>query len=142
MVWIIKSQPTVSGVVVERIYSTAMPKVVIAAAMVVAVFVLVMTLRAVLRKEATAKALWTHFVFWTMAPPFWFALEYFWLFKEYGNKGTFDAFKYGQDGAHKFWAAVVALIGARLFKEIQSTSKLPASDETQQEVVAISEEPG
>ena len=114
----------------ERIYPTLLPKIVIAIAMFVAVVMLAITLRVVLRRQVTAKSVWKLFVFWTIAPSFWFALEYFWLFKEYGSDDTFEAFKYGQEGAQKFWAAIVALIGARLFKEIQSSSEITSSPRT------------
>jgi hypothetical protein len=47
---------------------------------------------------------------WAIGPPAWFCIEYFFLYKPYGPAGTFEAFKYGQDVASKFWLAFVGLL--------------------------------
>jgi hypothetical protein len=47
-------------------------------------------------------------IFWIFAPPIWFSCEYFYLFKPYGAKGTFEAFKYGQELAYRAWVGIGA----------------------------------
>ena len=47
---------------------------------------------------------------WVAAPPVWFSVEYFYLFKKYKVKGRFEAFKYGQDVASKAWVAIAAIM--------------------------------
>ena len=50
--------------------------------------------------------------FWVLAPPIWFAFEYFVLFKH--TPGSFAALKYGQEQATKAWAAVVVVLASIL----------------------------
>jgi hypothetical protein len=62
---------------------------------------------------ADTKALLTGcWAFWVLAPPVWFAFEYFGLFKP--TSGSFAALKYGQEQATKAWAAVVVILSSVL----------------------------
>jgi hypothetical protein len=51
-------------------------------------------------------------LWWVIAPPVWFSVEYFYLFKKYKIRGTFEAFKYGQDVASKAWLAIAVALSA------------------------------
>lgn len=48
--------------------------------------------------------------FWTIGPPLWFWLEYFWLFKCYGNPTMLEEFKHGQHVSTSIWAGVIAFM--------------------------------
>jgi hypothetical protein len=50
--------------------------------------------------------------FWAVVPPIWFWAEYFFLYRVYGNPGTLDLFKYGQDTSKAIWAGVALTLGA------------------------------
>lgn len=52
---------------------------------------------------------------WTILPPVWFVVEYFFIYLPYGTKSSFDYFQYGQDIASKLWAAILGLISVSLF---------------------------
>lgn len=54
-------------------------------------------------------------IFWIVLPSVWFFCEYYFMFKYYGNSGTFEQFKYGQDAASKIWVAFVSLLTAGTF---------------------------
>ena len=56
--------------------------------------------------------------FWTLAPALWFAIEYHWIYPTFRDPNVNLAdFKYGQEVASKFWAGVVALVGAIALKK-------------------------
>ena len=56
--------------------------------------------------------------FWTLAPALWFAIEYHWVYPTFRDPTVnFEVFKYGQEVAGKFWAGVVALVGAIALKK-------------------------
>lgn len=48
--------------------------------------------------------------FWVLAPPAWFAFEYFCLYKTWGDEETFEAFKYGQEIASRAWIGIAGLM--------------------------------
>lgn len=48
--------------------------------------------------------------FWTIGPPLWFWLEYFWLFKCYGDPTMLEEFKHGQHVSTSIWAGVIAFM--------------------------------
>ncbi len=87
-------------------------------AMLIGVSSLFLTVRTVLRKESSRRLLMRWFVFWTLAPVLWSTLEYHILFGSLPLSQTigeaFEHFKYGQEVATKFWAAMVALVGVCL----------------------------
>jgi len=58
-------------------------------------------------------------VFWAIAPPVWFFVEYYCLFRNFGPTGSvdFEHFKYTQDVAAKAWAGLVAVLGVYFIKE-------------------------
>lgn len=67
------------------------------------------------RETANARCdLWmqTAWIWWVVAPPIWFSIEYFYLFKKYQVPGAFEALKYGQDVASKVWLAIAAVLTA------------------------------
>lgn len=45
-------------------------------------------------------------IFWIFAPPIWFSIEYFFLYKHFAVPGTFEAFKYGQELAYRTWVGI------------------------------------
>lgn len=45
---------------------------------------------------------------WAVVPPFWFWLEYFYVYRTYGLPDTLELFKYGQDVSKAIWAGVLA----------------------------------
>jgi hypothetical protein len=47
---------------------------------------------------------------WAVLPPLWFWLEYFYLYRVYGQPDTFELFKYGQEIAKPIWAGVFAAL--------------------------------
>ena len=49
---------------------------------------------------------------WIVLPPGWFSIEFFLVYKKYGEPEAFESFKYGQDVAAKFWIAVSTLLSA------------------------------
>lgn len=51
-----------------------------------------------------------YWIFWVFAPPLWFSFEYFILYKNLGQDGTFEAFKYGQDLAFKVWVGIATVL--------------------------------
>ncbi|MFO1351086.1 MAG: hypothetical protein U1F68_10610 [Gammaproteobacteria bacterium] len=48
--------------------------------------------------------------FWTIAPPLWFFIEYFWLFKRFSDPDKLELFKHGQQVSASIWAGVVAFL--------------------------------
>ena len=62
-----------------------------------------------------ASASWQHalkgaWLGWLVVPPLWFIFEYQFLFKTYGPPEAFEAFKFGQDVASKFWLGIAAAL--------------------------------
>ena len=56
--------------------------------------------------------------FWTLVPAFWFTIEYHWVYPKFRDPSVnFEYFKYGQEIAAKFWAGIVALVGAIALKK-------------------------
>ena len=47
---------------------------------------------------------------WAVLPPIWFLLEYFLVYRKYGEPGTFELFKYGQDLAKAVWAGTLGVL--------------------------------
>ena len=47
---------------------------------------------------------------WAVGPPVWFWAEYFGIYLRWGNRESFDLFKYGQQVATAIWAGVFALL--------------------------------
>jgi hypothetical protein len=45
---------------------------------------------------------------WAVVPPTWFWIEYFYVYRRYGQPDTLELFKYGQDVAKAIWAGVLA----------------------------------
>ena len=99
----------------QRIYSEWEPIACIWVAMLLALVAIVATARSAW-SGPTSQSMIRLLIFWTLTPPFWFAFEYFVLFKIYATESpeVFDAFKYGQATAAKFWAGIVVLIAAEL----------------------------
>jgi hypothetical protein len=99
----------------EPIYGPeALPTGVLLAVQVLAGLALVLTVITVtshLRQPSSIlwqgafRATW---VFWIFAPPIWFSVEYFCLYKPFGKEGTFEAFKYGQELAYRAWVGIAA----------------------------------
>lgn len=91
-------------------------------ATVVGLVVLFLTARAVIAPSTSQVVLFKHLVFWSLAPALWFALEFHYVFKSLPSatdpqtaESVFKSFEYGQDLAAKFWAAVLTLVGVRIF---------------------------
>jgi len=63
-------------------------------------------------------ALRVAWVWWVIAPPIWFSIEYFLLFKGKGADHVFESFKYGQDVSAKSWIAFVVILTAILEKKL------------------------
>lgn len=93
-----------------------------AAALVLALTLLIATVRLVLQESPPRRHLLMLLLFWTLLPPAWFAVEYFQLYSRYGISGTFEQFKYGQELASKFWVGGVALVAMRLLHEMKQPS--------------------
>ena len=51
---------------------------------------------------------------WAVVPPAWFWVEYFWLYKKWGDHYQFERFKYGQGQSKAIWAGIVAALIALL----------------------------
>jgi hypothetical protein len=49
---------------------------------------------------------------WTIFPPVWFWIEYFFLFRKYGDENHLEAFKHGQQVAAAIWAGLLVLLFA------------------------------
>ncbi len=107
----------------EHVYQSGTPPVYLGRlAMLVGGIVLIISIWAVFSPKARRAYLWRLLFFWTFAPPAWFVLDYFVLYKTWGVDKTFEAFQYGQEVAAKFWAGGLALVAAKLFQDKESTS--------------------
>ena len=56
----------------------------------------------------------TIYMFWAIAPPSWFFIEWVWLFKSYGDAHRLNQFKTTIDIAQKFWGGVLALLALEI----------------------------
>lgn len=54
---------------------------------------------------------------WTLGVPCWFAYEFWWVYRCYGNhsKEEFEIFKHGQELANRIWLALVAVLSILYF---------------------------
>jgi len=63
---------------------------------------------------------------WAVGAPIWFWFEYFWLYRECGNPGSFDLYKHGQQLSIAIWAGLAlslsALAGNDMFKRAADTT--------------------
>lgn len=101
----------------EDIYGPGgLPIGVLQAVLVLASLALVATVWAIREhRRDPASALWQRaflgaWIFWVFAPPLWFSFEYFQLYKPCGQPGTFEAFKYGQELAHRLWVGIATVM--------------------------------
>jgi hypothetical protein len=111
----IDTQQTFNNTGKEPIYGPgALPPDVLLAVQVLAGLTLLLTVITVtshLRQPSSSlwrgafRAAW---IFWIFAPPIWFSVEYFYLYKPFGKEGTFEAFKYGQELAYRAWLGIAA----------------------------------
>lgn len=62
--------------------------------------------------------------FWAVGAPAWFWYEYFFLYREDGEKGSFELYKHGHQVSIAIWAGLAVSLGALansdLFKEKDS----------------------
>ena len=101
----------------EPVYGTnGLPEKQLLAVQIVAVLTLAFTCVVVILHLINASdALWKNifygcWLWWVFAPPVWFSYEYFKLYKRYGQDGTFEAFKYGQELAYRSWIGIAAIL--------------------------------
>lgn len=61
---------------------------------------------------------------WAIAPPVWFWIEYWWLFRaqDHSDGSALEYFKTGQDNSKAVWAAFVLVLGALLTSLANATS--------------------
>ena len=79
----------------------------------------------VVRSLALHVCIW---ILWTISPPIWYLIEYFYFFPHFGVREAFDNFKFGQDVSAKLWAAALAISSARLFQDVKGwTTQAPGS---------------
>ncbi|GAA0852822.1 hypothetical protein [Aliiglaciecola litoralis] len=50
--------------------------------------------------------------FWVIGPPVWFFIEYFFIFRRFGNPQAKEELKRGQELASKIWAGVIIILTA------------------------------
>ena len=60
----------------------------------------------------TWKMLYVLIATWAILPPSWFWYEYFYIYREYGKKGTLELYKYGQQVSGAVWAGVLVVLFA------------------------------
>lgn len=68
---------------------------------------------------------------WVLGPPVWFWVDYFVIYRRYGDPEAFDSFKHGQQVSLAVWAAIALLLtvlaNADRFKSVKQQ---PASVES------------
>jgi hypothetical protein len=94
------------------LYSGPQPRQIIRAAIALSVIGFVATLWVAYDAWATKVVLRLYLTIgiWAVVPPVWFWIEYFFIYRRYGQPGTLELFKYGQDVAKAIWAGVLAAL--------------------------------
>lgn len=71
---------------------------------------------------------------WMIGTPVWFWIEYFVVFRKFGNSDAFDSFKHGQQLSLAIWAGLAlflnGLIGSEHFKGVHESSVCCESQQT------------
>jgi hypothetical protein len=61
------------------------------------------------------------FAFWALVPPLWFTFDFYYLYKRYGAPGSFDMMQYGLQISDRFWAAILALLAAIIYRDTKQS---------------------
>lgn len=85
-------------------------------------------------KSRQVEMLYFFLMFWIIVPPIWFWVEYFMVYRKYGDSAAFESFKHGQQLSLAIWAAFAfslnGLAGAERFKEKNDPKAWRASHRT------------